>query len=954
MFCQLGFYFDEIIVGWTVVAVPMDENIGSLGYWIKRRRKALDLTRAGLAARVNCSSDTIKKIERDERRPSLQIAGLLADALELSPKERAQFLETAEKKRSPENLPLSANAFLSLPRLTHPLPSQTTPFIGRQTELVELTSRLCDPECRLVTLVGPGGIGKTRLALQAAEHLQADYREGAGFVTLAGIDSSGDIPAAITTSLGLSQLGKDGSEEQLVSFLQNKELLLLLDNYEHLLPDTGLLTSILEKAPGVKLLVTSRQRLNLISEWVYAIEGLSIPVNGVSDLETYSSAALFVVTARRLKPDFRLDESNKSAVAQICRQVEGMPLAIELAAAWIPVLDPQGIAEGITQGLDILEADMGDMPERQRSMRAVFDVSWNLLSELEQQVVQQLAVFRGGFSQMSAEAAFGISTRQILGLVNKCWLRQESNGRFGLHELVRQYAEQRALVQPGLWVSIRESHSLIFCNLLKSHQGEWFSHKEKTFVAQIEADFQNIEAAWSWAIENCRADYIGRAIESLCIYLDRSGRIRKGKAVAKAAVDCLAAGSSDLFYPPDSLSLARALYWLTDFSEEREEKNRLIEEANLLLDRLEQSGCDTQAERARFLWVKSVLCYRESPQLSLELISQAAQLFRAVGEKTREVMVYGSMVDLCLIFGYVDQAAEVAYRSLSISKELGNQWLVVASYESVGDVCRQRGDLEQAERYHCLSVVDEQEMGFQTVNDINLTETLILAGKFDEATQRAEAQLISVEMIESSSYRASLASLQLARALMHSGEFSRARLLGEMSLQEGEKDNKNSRIKALNLLAQLDVVEEQTDAALARLQESLEALKGYRQVIFASTPLTVLSYVFLRREQIDQADEHLRASLQEAARIGSFPLAVKALPALALLETAHGKYERAIEIYSLALKYPYISKSKWFEDIAGCQIASIEAALPPETVSAARSRGRELDLWEVVREWSQR
>jgi transcriptional regulator with XRE-family HTH domain/tetratricopeptide (TPR) repeat protein len=922
----------------------MDENTGSLGYWIKRRRKALDLTRAGLAARVNCSSDTIKKIERDERRPSLQIAGLLADALQLTPEEREQFLTTAEQKRSAESLPLSAKTFLSLPRLTHPLPSQTTPFIGRQIELAELTSRLSDPDCRLLTLVGPGGIGKTRLALQVGERLQAEYRDRACFTTLAGIDSPDDIPAAITTSLGLIQFGMNGSKEQLISFLQNKELLLLLDNYEHLLPET------LQHAPGVKLLVTSRQRLNLISEWLYLIEGLSVPVNGLNDLETYSSAALFVGTARRLKPDFALDESNKSAVVQILQQVEGMPLAIELAAAWIPVMEPEGIAEGIARGLDILEADLGDLPERQRSIQAVFDGSWNLLSEQEQQAVQQLAVFRGGFSQMAAETAFGVSIRQILELVNKCWLRQESNGRFGLHELIRQYAEQRALVKPGLWFSIRESHSLTFCNLLKSHQDEWFSQKEKAFVAEIDADFQNIEAAWSWAIENCRADYIERAIESLCIFLDRSGRIKKGKAVAKAAVDCLAGSSPVRFNQPEAtLTLARAMYWLTDFSENREEKNRLTEEANLLLDQLEQSGCDTQAVRARFLWAKAVLCYRENPQLSLDLISQAAQLFRAVGEKTREVMVYGSMVNLFMIFGYIDQAAEIAYKSLSISKELGNQWLLGGSYEYVGDVCRQRGDLEQAERYHHMSVIDEQEMGFQTANDNNLTETLILAGKFNEAIQRAEAQLISVEMIESSAFRASVASLQLARALMHSGEFSRARHFGEVSLQEGKKSNTKTIINALNLLAQLDLVEEKTEAALARLQESLEALKGYRQVSFASTPLTVLSYVFLRREQIDQADEHLRTSLQEAARIGSFPLAIKALPALALLEAAQGKHERAIEIYTLAMKYPYVANSKWFKDVFGVQVDSLAAQLPPETVSAARSRGRELDLWEVVR-----
>lgn len=314
-------------------------------------------------------------------------------------------------------------------------------------------------------------------------------------------------------------------------------------------------------------------------------------------------------------------------------------------------------------------------------------------------------------------------------------------------------------------------------------------------------------------------------------------------------------------------------------------------------------------------------------------------------------MVYGSMVDLYMIFGYVDQAAEIAYRSLSISKELGNQWLLVASYESVGDICRQRGDLEQAERYHYMSVMDEQEMGFQTANDSNLTETLILAGKFDEAVKRAENQLKLSEMIGSGPFRLSVASLHLAQALMHSGEFSRARFFGEKCLEEANKINSNRKIMSLTLLAQLHLLKDETESAMECLQESLETLKGYKQVIFASTPLTVLSYVFLRREHIDQADEHLRASLQEAARIGSFPLAVKALPALALLEAAQGKHERAIEVYEMALQFPYIKKSIWFRDICGVQIDALAEKLSAETVSAARSRGRELEFWDVIKDW---
>jgi predicted ATPase/transcriptional regulator with XRE-family HTH domain len=937
----------------------MDENTGSFGYWIKRRRKALDLTRAGLAVRVSCSSDTIKKIERDERRPSLQIASLLADALELAPEERAQFLSTAEQKRSAESLPFSAKTFLQFPRLAHPLPSQTTPFIGRQTELAELTTRLCDPGCRLLTLVGPGGMGKTRLALQAAEHLQTDYRDGACFTALAGIDSPGDIPSAISTSLGLNQFGKFSSKEQLIRFLQNKELLLLLDNYEHLLPETGLLADILQHALGVKLLVTSRQRLNLISEWVYAIEGLSIPVNGVSDLETYSSAALFVGTARRLKPDFTLDESNKSAVAQICRQVEGMPLAIELAAAWIPALEPQEIARQLESGLDLLEADFGDLPERQRSMRAVFDVSWKLLTLEENQAIQKLAVFRGGFNLISSEAAFEISQKDILRLVNKCWVQPETGGRFHLHELVRQYALEKLRQDPDLSTRVEEKHSAYFCHFLKVNEDKWWGPDENKLISEIESDLQNIEAAWNWALAHRQTELIANALNYLARIYSWSNRTSKLRTILLSALDYFHQDFSQDGIDPRIPLLAHfwTLTWFEDNWEKTSEEPQLIQEAAGLLARLEEEGCDTRNERAHLLlWEGDVKAWSD-PQAAMQLHRRSAALYAELGDKKLEALALYRMAELCRAVGILDQGLSIALKNLAFQKEVGNHRMVARNLELLAKIYRETGEVEEAEKRNLQSMQAIEKSGFRHnygAGLIGYTITLICAGKFEEARRYAQESIKVFDWMGEGRKTGSLTYYGLTVAELHLGEYAQAKAAVEFCVESCKQTSNLIMLSMiLNHLGEIYLVEKNITEALECLQESHAIIQNYRHYLGSSMPLINLGCVYLTFKQPDQANQWLVKGLQEASRKGSFRLALHGLLSLALLEGACGRPERAIEIYTLAMKYPYVANSKWFRAVFGVQIDALAEKLPPETVSAARSRGRKLELWEVVKNWLQ-
>ena len=428
---------------------PIDSEV-LFGLWLRRRRKALDLTQNALAQQVGCSLATIQKIESDARRPSRQIAELLARALEIPQADRETFLKVARRQRRVDRLPPPALSAAPLPGQTRParrsnLPAAPTPLVGRESELAALTQLLDNPQCRLLTLVGPGGIGKTRLAIEAAAARREVFVDGVVLASLAAVNSPTFMLPALASALGFSFYGSTNPRNQLLNHLSEKQMLLVLDNLEQLLEGVELVADILRRAPGLKLLATSRERLNLLGEWVVEVQGLAVPPAGqAKGVEECSAVALFVQSARRAKAGFALRAGDEPAVAHICRLVEGMPLAIELAASWVRMLSCQEIAREIEHNLDFLVASTRDLPERHRSLWAVFDHSWKLLSGEEQRELSQLSVFRGGFTRQAAEAVAGASLAALSSLVTKSLVRRASAlddlTYYDLHELVRQYA----------------------------------------------------------------------------------------------------------------------------------------------------------------------------------------------------------------------------------------------------------------------------------------------------------------------------------------------------------------------------------------------------------------------------------------------------------------------------------------------------------------------------------
>ena len=367
----------------------------------------------------------------------------------------------------------------SEPPPAHNLSSPKTPFVGRQTELANLNALLAQPQTRLITILGPGGMGKTRLATAVAEQqlAQKRYPDGIFFVPLAGLHESNRIASVIAELL---HLRLEHGETQLLNYLENKQLLLVLDNFEHLLAGADFVRRLLDAAPKLHILTTSRERLRLQGEQLFPIQGLQMDED---------AQRLFLQAAQRIRPDYQVTAELVPTLTHICHMVEGMPLALELAAAWLDMLTLPEIATEIQTNLDFLETDLRDIPYRHRSMRAVFETSWQQLSDAEQRLLAQVSLFRGGFTHEAALTIVQASLRDLARLVHKSLLSFDGeNGRYHIHELLRQYSATHLQEDADLI----ERFNSYYCQWLITQKEILHTPKQAKTIKKIEVDMDNI------------------------------------------------------------------------------------------------------------------------------------------------------------------------------------------------------------------------------------------------------------------------------------------------------------------------------------------------------------------------------------------------------------------------------------------------------------------------------
>jgi len=639
-------------------------------------------------------------------------------------------------------------------RPTLRLPLQPTPFIGRKIDLEELSIIFVDPTNRLVTIQGPGGIGKTRLAIEVARAQSDAYADGVYFVSLAALDDPNLIATPIANAINFSfqvqdRLEEDHQNEQLLAYLRDRKMMLVLDNVEHLLDGISIVADILQFASEIKILATSRQRLSLRGETVYKMGSMHMPEIITEEapliVETHDALQLFVQCAERAQPNFELTSNNLNDVVTVCQLVDGLPLGIELAGAWAGLLTPGEIATEIKISLDFLSSNFHDVPDRQQSIRSVFESSWSRLSEAEQGVFQQLTVFRGGFTRQAAESVTGATLQILMALVNKSLVQPDYTGRYHIHELLRQYGSEK-LQDAGETERTRDRHLEFFLKVAEKSEPHLSGSERVRWLNQLEIEHDNLRAALEWGrTAEGKAEsglLLAGSLEtfwsSRC-YLDEgrdhlSAALSRPEALERTTVRARALhGAGFLAYmqadypatrplleesvsiyrelgPTCRLDLASALITLGDMEAglgDYASAPALMKEALGIMRELK----DVRGI-ARALWQLGACAVGPGDyEQAVQYFEQALALLRQLGDESQTAIALSGLAEVSVRKGDYERAAALEEESLALRREIGYTWGIAVSLGNFAWIALRRDDLKQAVALLAESLTLRREIG---------------------------------------------------------------------------------------------------------------------------------------------------------------------------------------------------------------------------------------------------
>ncbi len=719
----------------------------SFGDWVRRRRKALDLTQEQLADLVGCSHSAIRKFETGERRPSVQIAELLAKHLEITDEQRPLFLKVARGDARMDKLPAPSSGLEFAP--TSPtfipptnLPTPATPFIGRGQDIASLTRLIHDPHCRLVTLLGQGGMGKTRLSIQVAAQLLDDFDGRVYFFQLASLPTAEAILPALASFFGLVAPNAD-LKARLIGYLREKHALFVLDNFEHLIQGAELLSELLSQAPRLKLLVTSRERLNLLGEWTLELSGLTSPPETGSNFGSYDALTLFEQSASRACPEIQFSAVERAAAIRICNLVEGLPLAIELAAAWLNVLSCVDIAREIEKNFDFLKTSQRNLPERHRSLRAAFEHSWRLLTDEERVALANFSVFRGGFSRDAAHAIAGASLEVLSSLIAKSLVRRAENGRFDMHEAIRQYASEHLADE----ASVRELHGKYYLSLLRDSETALKGSQQFDALRTLTDEFGNIQVAWGWGVTHHAFGLLNSTLPALWLSYDMRGWLGAGLEQTGAMIKALRPQAETTQF---KVALGQALafhgmflFRAGDYARAKsalEEAIQILRPLNLpqalkpalIFNSIVTSlmGDVSQAQRyivegveiARLgedAWMLALGQFNQGFQLNLlgqrlqayELMRVGLQLWREMGNARFSAMALNFLSPVAIALDRRGEARSFLEESLRLTSTLKDRWGMGTALGQLGSLNLLEGNLAEAQMQLEQSIAIFTELG---------------------------------------------------------------------------------------------------------------------------------------------------------------------------------------------------------------------------------------------------
>ncbi|MES2957753.1 MAG: tetratricopeptide repeat protein [Pseudomonadota bacterium] len=722
----------------------------------------------------------------------------LADELGLVPSAELQALHDA--------LGSAAGARPPNPRASVPEAVHDAGFVGRSVERQRIAELLSQEGARLLCLIGPGGMGKTRLARRALLDLAPVYPEGTSFVPLEDVATAGELAARIARELGLTLRGRGEPMDQVGAALGGRRMLLVLDNFEQLVAEARVLEVLLKSCQGLKLIVTSRVRLGLAMEQLLPLEGLPCPEAEDQDrLEAFDAVRLFVTAAQRVEPAL-VPAAEAASIVEICRQVEGLPLALELAAAWTRVLSCAAIATELRQGIELLRAVDTTQPARHASIELVFEQSWQHLTVKEREALAALSVFRGGFTAEAARAATGAGLAVLSALADKSLLRKDG-ARLALHPLVQQLASAR--LGDGARAKAQSAHAAYFAQLL-AHEGPAVGAGDRLALQRIDAEFENCRQAWTHAVAHAQAELVARSMAALVNFCEHRGRSGEALPLMQDAVEAafiqadpalqasLLANRAQLEYRLDRYAEAQATAAHALQLARRRDRDRAtrLQALNVLATCALRTG---RFAEARVLFTQ-VLGQGGAPLLPLERAAALDHL--ALAEKS---------------LGNYDEALRLSLESLVEHRRLGDLASVALCLNNLAALYMARQDYAAAAPYLRESLAISERVGLVSVRAYvlsNLVDIGVRTGDLDAAEGYIGRTL---DLAQAAGNRALLVAmkLQASRVAIRRGDAGAARV----ALAAGLESALPLGMPSLNIGAAVtfaELLDATGEAALAR------------------------------------------------------------------------------------------------------------------------------------------
>ncbi len=794
----------------------------------------------------------------------------------------------------------------------HPqnLPVQTTPFLGRNDELAEVTRLLENPQCRLLSIVGLGGMGKTRLAIHAAAEKVEDFTHGVYFIPLAPLSSADFLISTIAEALKFAFYSREDERIQLLNYLREKEILLIMDNFEHLVEGAGVVSEILNAAPKVKILVTSREVLNFRGEWIIHIKGMEVPEGERIDIENYSAVQLFLYHAQRVQGDTALSDVDKRSLVRICQLVGGMPLGIEIASSWLRSLSYREIVYEIERSLDFLATSMRDIPERHRSLRAVFEYSWDLITEEEKVVFKKLSVFRGGAERNAVEKIIDATLPTLSSLVDKSLLRKYPSGRYEMLDVIRHYAEEKLKMDKKEEKKIRDLHCGFYADFLHQREQLLSGEVQRDSLEEIGEEIENIRAGWSWAIEQGKELLIERLMESLYLFHEMRSWFREGEEIFSMAVEKV----------------------------RKKKRAQVKKKSQRILGRL-------LGYQAHFVF------YLGQYEKALDIVKESLLLCRKVNDKKGTAFSLNVLGSIVWSQGNFTDAQKHYRESLKIYKESDNRRGMAATLLFLGITYEESGEYKEAKRWYQESLTIHKKLGNKrgiasAINSLGIIADVL--GEYKEANRLYQESLaIYKEIGDRKGIKAALTNLGVLTCILKKYDEAKNFLEESLTISRDIGDRRGIGDSFLNL-GVVASSEKQYAEAKQLFQESLAIYReiGNRKGIAYS--LISLGDASFALKEYQESIENYREALEIAVDILAVPRVINALVGVAELWKRLGKKKQATELVSFILNNPACEKE--VRDRAESLVSKLKSELPHKVFFAAQKRGKVGKLENIVKQ----